>query len=66
MVEAEDNESILYNLLYISYRVRCNDQYLIKELGKHADFWMNQYLWTNIIEYIKLMKLKGKINHNYR
>ncbi len=30
VVEAEDNEGILYSLLYISYRVRCKDQYLIK------------------------------------
>jgi len=59
VVEVDDNQCILYNLLYISYRVRYNDQYLIKELGKHEDFWRNMNLWQNIIEYIK-SKSKGK------
>ena len=62
VVEADDNESVLYSLLYISYRVRCKDQYLIRELGKHGDFWKNHFLWNNIVEYIKLIKLRNKYN----
>ena len=62
VVEADDNESVLYSLLYISYRVRCKDQYLIRELGKHCDFWKNHFLWNNIVEYIKLIKLRNKYN----
>ena len=60
IVEVDNNEGILYNLLYISEKVRCKDQYLIKELGKHEDFWKNSSLWQNIIEYIKTVKAKGK------
>ena len=30
VVEAEDSEPVLYSLLYVSYRVKCKDQYLIK------------------------------------
>jgi hypothetical protein len=62
VVEADDNEAVLYNLLYISYRVRYKDQYLIKELGKHEEFWKCDELWGDIIEYIRLTKLKGRIN----
>jgi hypothetical protein len=64
VVEAEDNEAVLYSLLYISYRVSCKDHYLIRELGKHDDFWRQTTLWNSIVQYIQLLKLKGKFNQS--
>lgn len=60
VVEVESNEGILYNLLYISSKVRHKDQYLIRQLGKHEQFWTNFTLWQDLLEFVREVKSKGK------
>jgi hypothetical protein len=60
VVELPDNQPVLYQLLYISYRVRCKDQYLIRELGKHEDFWRDAALWERIIAHIRQARGRGR------
>lgn len=64
VVEVDSNEPILYNLLYISAKVRHKDQYLIRELGKHEDFWRNASLWQGIIEFVRSVKAKGRFGED--
>ena len=56
----EENYSILYSVLYISYRIRYNEDYLIKEFGRQEEYWRNPQIWFKIIEYVKKSKYSYK------
>jgi hypothetical protein len=56
----EDNDSILYSVLYISYRIRYNDECLIREIGRQDEFWKSPHVWFRIVEYVKKAKYSYK------